>query len=263
MNQDQVKELLLSIRDAKETFSLIFSGKTSDKVHGLYKPESREIIIHNRNFTSNDGLIYTAIHEYAHHLQFTQSPVPVSSRSHTGDFWQLFHELLDIAEEKKLYRNIFKTEPEFTALSERIRRDFLTANGELMLQFGKVLSEAHALCEKHRVEFDDYLDRELGMHRSMAKTAIKVSSRDIDPAVGYDNMKLLARIPDPKTMRIAEKALLSGKSPDTVRMEYVARPKSEDRRTNLVNERNRIERTIERLNSRLKSLSREIEELED
>lgn len=263
MNQDQVKELLVSIHDAKETFSVIFSGKTSDKVHGLYKPESREIIIHNRNFTANDGLVYTAIHEYAHHIQFTESPVPVSSRAHTGNFWHLFHDLLDKAEAKKLYRNIFKSEPDFVSLSERIRRDFLTANGELMINFGKVLSEAHALCAKHCVEFEDYLDRELGMHRNVAKTAMKVSTREIDPAVGYDNMKLLARIPDPKTMRIAEQALLSGKSPDTVRMEYVAKPKSEDRRTNLVNEKRRIENTIERLNARLKTLSREIEELED
>ncbi|MDR0601298.1 MAG: hypothetical protein LBG42_02855, partial [Treponema sp.] len=73
MNQDQVKAKLLAIEDAPLEFSLVFSGKSSKKVNGLYKPESREIIIHNKNFTAEGGqnenlLLYTAIHEYAHHL---------------------------------------------------------------------------------------------------------------------------------------------------------------------------------------------------
>jgi hypothetical protein len=65
MNQDQVKAKLLAIEDAPLEFSLIYSGKKSNKVNGLYKPESREIIIHNRNFSDDNLLLYTAIHEYA------------------------------------------------------------------------------------------------------------------------------------------------------------------------------------------------------
>ena len=82
MNQDQVKEKLLAIEDAPLEFSVIFSGKRSKKVNGLYKPDTREILIHNKNFQGGSGgekaqgatatadnlLIYTAIHEYAHHL---------------------------------------------------------------------------------------------------------------------------------------------------------------------------------------------------
>ena len=46
MNQTQVKELLLQLKEDVEEFSVIFSGKKSKKVDGLYKPDSREIIIH-------------------------------------------------------------------------------------------------------------------------------------------------------------------------------------------------------------------------
>ncbi|MDP3178270.1 MAG: hypothetical protein Q8M76_10235, partial [Spirochaetaceae bacterium] len=62
MNQDQVKRILLQVEDCRTEFSLVFSGKESAIVNGLYKPGSREIIIHNRNFDSDDQLVYTALH---------------------------------------------------------------------------------------------------------------------------------------------------------------------------------------------------------
>ncbi len=95
MNQDQLKDILLSIEDAPLDFSLLFSGKQSNKVNGLYKPESREIIIHNRNFNDDNLLIYTAIHEYAHHLHACSRGGNLSSRAHTAEFWAVFHRLLD------------------------------------------------------------------------------------------------------------------------------------------------------------------------
>ena len=85
MNQEQVKAKLLLLKDDVEEFKVTFSGKKSLKVDGLYKPEEREIIIHNRNFTGDSPLMYTAIHEFAHHIQFTTAPSPVSCRSHMSD----------------------------------------------------------------------------------------------------------------------------------------------------------------------------------
>ena len=63
MNQDQVKDMLLSLENNVPEFSVIFTGKESKRVDGLYKPESREILIHNRNFEDENSLIYTAIHD--------------------------------------------------------------------------------------------------------------------------------------------------------------------------------------------------------
>src|SRR3989304_2714446 len=100
MNQDQIKEQLLTIKKNDVPFSVILSGKKSKKVNGLYKAERREIILHNKNFSSDNELMYTAIHEYAHHIQFTASPVPISIRIHTVRFWSLFHGLLNEAEAK-------------------------------------------------------------------------------------------------------------------------------------------------------------------
>ena len=102
-------------------------GKKSRKVHGLYKPESREIIIHNRNFTNDNELLYTAIHEYAHHIQFTTSATPMSVRTHTTAFWNLFHTLLFEAEGKGIYTNPFEQIEELRDLTRRIREKFLAA----------------------------------------------------------------------------------------------------------------------------------------
>ena len=69
MNQDQVKEILLRLNEDVEEFFVIFSGKQSNKVNGLYHPDTREIILHNRNFENDQLLMYTAIHEFAHHVR--------------------------------------------------------------------------------------------------------------------------------------------------------------------------------------------------
>jgi len=55
MNQDQVKKALLSIADAPQEFSVIFTGKKSGRVNGLYKTDTREILLHNRNFSGEQN----------------------------------------------------------------------------------------------------------------------------------------------------------------------------------------------------------------
>ena len=71
MNQDQVKEKLSKLYDCKHEFTVVFSGKKTGKVNGLYKHPGSEIIIHNRNFVDGNGkqndmlLMFTAIHELA------------------------------------------------------------------------------------------------------------------------------------------------------------------------------------------------------
>ena len=70
MNRDQIKELLLSLENTDLDFEVIFSGKSSKKVNGLYKCETREIVLHNKNFNTDNQLIYTAIYEYTHQMLY-------------------------------------------------------------------------------------------------------------------------------------------------------------------------------------------------
>ncbi|MBU1076090.1 MAG: hypothetical protein KKH98_02275 [Spirochaetes bacterium] len=254
MNQDQVKEKLLKLEENTDDFQVIFSGKKSRKVDGLYKPEKKEIIIHNKNFQNDNSLLYTAIHEFAHHLQFTQSPVPISGRSHTSFFRNILHTLLQKAESMGIYQNIFKTDPEFIELTKQIKEKFFTENGKLMKEFGEYLIKAHELCDKNHINFNDYMDRELALHRSAAKVIMKCAARDIKPEIGFENMKIVASIPDPVKAKQAEEAFLNGHSPDTVKMQYKSPARSEDKVEQLVRERERIITTIQHLKEKLKKV---------
>lgn len=262
MNRDQLKRRLLGLRKTDEEFEVIFSGKKSRKVDGLYKPASREIILHTGNFTSDDELVYTAIHEYAHHLQFTGSAVPVSAKAHTTAFWSLFHELLFEAERAGLYRSPFDGIPEFAALTREIRERFLATSGSLMKELGRLLVRAHELCERYRTSFGDYVDRALGLPRTSAQLIMKAHRQDLDPRVGFENMRTLAGIRDDGERAKAQAALLAGRTPDMVKAAFGARAKPTDPRAALEEERSRIRRTIRRLQERLEEIDRRLGDVE-
>jgi hypothetical protein len=263
MNQDQVKSILLSIEDAPMEFTVIFSGKRSGKVNGLYKPESREIIIHNRNFITGQEdnlLLYTAIHEYAHHLHAAARGGKLSAKAHTAEFWAVFHGLLEKAEKRGIYKNVFADSPELAALTETIRKKYLQENGNLVKGLGAELLRAQELCLTVGGRFEDYIDRVLGIPRIAARMAIKMYQYNLNPAVGSDNMRFLAGIGNEQNRSAAEKALLGGKSPDSVRMQAVKKNREEDPAVRLKKEKLRLERTIASLSKRLEEVNRELED---
>jgi hypothetical protein len=256
MNQDRVREILLDLAEPRTEFSLIFSGKESSLVNGLYKPQSREIIIHNRNFASDDQLVYTAIHEYAHHLHCERKGGLSSGRSHTNEFWGIFHELLVKAEGRGHYRNLFDAEPEFLELTRKIRGACIAENGRVMLEFGRLMIEAQALCRKYKARFEDYVDRALGVPRSTANSAAKAAVYQVDPDVGWDGMRMAAGIRDPRSRAEALDALRGGASPAAVKSLFAAPKPPEETRERLVKEKERLERTISNLRNRLGEVER-------
>jgi hypothetical protein len=267
LNQDQVKDALLQLEESTVEFTVTFSGKGSKKVNGLYKPETQEIILHNKNFKTDNQLIYTAIHEYTHHLlnekqlDITSGLQPRKTRIHTNDFWTKFHELLSIAEEKKIYTIGVEDSTELSKLTEQIRNNYLRKNGELMLEFGKLLAKAHQLCEEANIRYEDYIDRVLKLPRTAAKTIAMVSSTQPDPAIGYDNMKMIARISDEKKRNEAQDKLLAGSSPDTVRSMMKKKSEEIDEKTKLEKEKIRLEKSINQLSSRLELINESLASL--
>jgi hypothetical protein len=261
MNQDQVKERLLELDPKVDNFTLIFTGKTSKKVDGLYYPDRCEIIIHNKNFSDDNQLMYTAIHEFAHHLHHSRSSVPVSNRAHTIQFWDIFHKLLFLAEEKGIHNNIFKKDKRFLDLTSKIKKNYLMANAQIMKDLGGLLEEADVLCHELNACFDDYVDRELLLHRGTAKLLMKIKSMNINPQIGYENMKTVAAIRDDTAREHAEEAFSEGMTPDMVRAEFAARNKPDGSMTQLLEERDKIERSIDTLTKKLVKIERRINDL--
>lgn len=257
MNQDRVKDILLSVRPCETEFSVVFSGKKSDKVNGLYKPEAREIIIHNHNFDDDNQLIYTALHEYAHHLHAEKFDGKITCRAHGAEFWSILHSLLDIAEEKKIYLNPVEAHTELKSLADKIKTACLAENGRIMKEFGMLLMEAEKLCKQYNARFEDFMDRVLQVPRTTAKAAMLSNAYDVPSTMGFDAMKLVSGIKNPEKRNEAIHAFSSGQSQDTIRHSLKA-TKNEDEidpETKLVQERSRIEKTIQKLQDRLEEIN--------
>ncbi|MEM5946994.1 hypothetical protein WKV44_00385 [Spirochaetia bacterium 38H-sp] len=262
MNQDQVKEKLLQIEPDTIDFSVIFSGKQSKKANGIYYPERREIIIHNRNFNNDNDLMYTAIHEFAHHVYFSTSPLPATNRAHTQEFWTLFHKLLARAEELGIYSNIFISNDEFIALTRTIKQDFIEKNGTLMKELGGLLLKAESLCQKYGARFEDYVERVLGLGRTVASTLIKVYSYDVAPEIGYENMKTVVSFSKPEERKRAEEALKAGEPAHAVKTAIKKEKEPASPIEKLQQERSRIERTIQNLTRRLEEIEQLMREVQ-
>ena len=258
MNQNEIKEKLLSIEDAPLDFTVILSGKKSKRVNGLYKPDTREIILHNRNFTEDNLLVYTAIHEYAHHLHACKRGGHLSPKAHTAEFWAILNGLLEKAEAKEIYKDVFSGSSELEELTETIRKKYLSENGNLVKELGQLLLKAHDLCEAIGGRYEDYVDRVLRIPRQAANLAVRMHQYNLNPDTGADNMRFLAGISNEEKRQAAENALLSGKSPDTVKTALKADPEDEDPRHRLEKEKLRLERTIASLSKRLEEVEREL-----
>jgi hypothetical protein len=258
MDNEQIKQMLLKIENTDSDFTVVMTGKESPRVNGLYKPETREILLHNKNFKTDNQLIYTAIHEYTHHLISEAQQKenggklpPKGSRIHTTAFWTKFHQLIEVAEEQDVYVIGMENSPELEQLTEEIRKNYLEANGRLMQEFGKLLAKARDLCEQSDIRYEDYLDRILRLPRTTARDITRVAVIPVNPALGFDNMKKIAAIKKPEDRNAAEQQILSGKAPDTVRELMKQRASGEDPKMKLEKEKNRLSKTIESLQQRL------------
>jgi hypothetical protein len=128
-------------------------------------------------------------------------------------------------------------------------------------ELGMLLVKAQAVCEKENVRYEDYIDRVLKLPRNAAKALAKIAEYQIDPALGYDNMKFVASIPTKEKRKTAEAQFLAGKTPDTVRGEIKKDAKKDDPKERLEQEKRRIERTIQTLSARLKQVEENLAKL--
>jgi len=231
----------------------------------MYTPGTREIIFHNRNFTDDNLILYTAIHEYAHHLHACARGGHLSPRAHTAEFWAILHGLLEKAEKKEIYMDVFSSSTgnevsgELEKLTDTIRKKYLTENGNLVKELGELLLKAQELCSAIGGRYEDYIDRVLRIPRQAANLAVRMFQYNLNPETGADNMRFLAGISNEEKRLAAENALLAGKSPDTVKIAMRQKPEDEDPRHRLEKEKLRLERTIASLSKRLEEVERELD----
>lgn len=260
MTNERIKEILLDIAESSLDFTVIQTGKESKRVNGFYKPDTHEIFLHNLNFKTENQLVYTAVHEYTHHIvtvtkQENDPGYAHNAKVHTQEFWAKFGELLGIAENKGYYKIGWQDNAELKALTEDIKVNYLARNGELMQEFGKKLAKAWELCKEADIRYEDYIDRVLCLPRNAEKDIRKVGASNVNPAIGFENMKVVASVKKPDDRANIEKDFLDGgKSPATVRemmKQKSAQARGDDPKSKLEKEKNRLEKTIAQLTQRL------------
>lgn len=263
MDNESIKRILLDIREAKTDFTVVQSGKECARVNGLYKPDTREIILHNGNFTTDNQEVYTAVHEYTHHLIAESNaekglPIP-GSRVHNQAFWATFDELIAEAEKKGYYKLDIDSSPELASLTVTLQKDYIARNGEIMRDFGRLLARAHELCDAANIRYEDYIDRILRLPRISARDAERVGASNVATNLGYDNMKMISAIKDDGKRAHALEMLSNGRSVASVRNALKSPPAELDEKSMLEKEKARLERTIEQLQERLKDVERRLE----
>jgi hypothetical protein len=248
MNQDKLKEKLDQYTD-KQDFSVIFSGKMSKKVDGLYHPEKQEIIIHNKNFVNDSELIYTALHELAHHIDFVTNRDKITRNAHGGHFREIFHGLIKKAIESGDYEDF-----EDPILDETIEmnREYT----RFLKKFGQQLIKLLDKCQQVHHNFEDVVDRKLQMKNSQAKNIMAVYAMDVSEEIGGEFSKKVAKIKNPVERKEAE---MAGEIP--TKTKPISGP--EDERAEAEKNLRRIEKAIANLERKRAIYEEQLQGYED
>jgi hypothetical protein len=256
MNQEKVKELLGGLYGCKEDYRVIFSGRKNGKVNGLYKPDSREIVIHNLNFTVDDTLMYTAIHELAHHVMYTEYGFH-GARSHTGQFWATFHELLDKARAEGIYAARLDGETQ-AALDEA--RQVSREIAGLQRRLGRLLTKVHEGCEKQGLRAQDFIENEAQISQKTERKAIAAAALNLPENIGADIQEAVLGERDGGARAAMIAAAGEGMRVARVKQAAKGPPEKAGETEALETEKARLEKSIRSLTRRLFEVERRIEE---
>ena len=170
MTNDEIKGKLLKLFDCKTDFSVTQTGKKSSKVNGFYKPATCEIFLHNKNFTTENELMYTAIHELTHHVLTTEKGVK-TSRCHSGIFWATFYDFLDKAIELGFYtRNRSDETKALIDSALQLQKTII----ETQKQLGEIIAKLYDSCETNGERIEDVIEHDLQITRGKAKELVKM-----------------------------------------------------------------------------------------
>ncbi len=103
-NADYFKNFLLSIYPCKVPFELLVIDKKPKTRMGVYIFDKRRIRIYAR-WSIASPLKEIAIHEYAHHIHYTEhNKVENEERPHGPQFWEIYGALMCRATQKGLFK---------------------------------------------------------------------------------------------------------------------------------------------------------------
>ena len=263
MNPEQVKERLDKLHECSKPFTVVFSGKKSGSVNGLYKFDSGVIIINNRNFgadeTGDNLMFYTAMHELAHHIHITEYGQK-GARCHTKLFHAILDDLADKAEELGFYRMRMPGNNELDGLIFQAKT-IIRSITRMYRELGVVLKKLNDVCAEG-ARFEDVVKRGIGITLETAKKAAIMARLDLPESIGFDIQEAIAGERDEDKRKAMAAAAQAGKSAAQVkcagRAPTVRGNESNTETENLLLEKTRLEKNISELQKRLRDVMRRL-----
>lgn len=251
MTNEQFVEKLKKLYDCKTEFTVTQTGKINTKENGSYNPKTHEIILHNKNFKTENAVMFTAIHELTHHIQ-NENGVK-AKKSHNNAFWNTFYTLLGKAEKIGIYsRKRSESVSEKTKELSEIQKQII----ELQKKQGRLLHELYKECEEQGDRYEDVLEHDLQISCNKAKELQKMAALTSD--VSDEMSKAINSAKDMMMKNAAMQAADSGATVEQVKAIAKDTKKTTkstddglDSPSSLIREKKRIETTIEHLSDRL------------
>lgn len=99
------KEFLMRIYPCSKPFDVVVIHTKPKTRMGTYNPRTRRIRI-NDGWGDAEHCKETAIHEFAHHIHFTEKDKTRKKEDpHGKEFWQIYGQLILLAKQKGLYNH--------------------------------------------------------------------------------------------------------------------------------------------------------------
>jgi hypothetical protein len=250
MTNEDIKNKLLQLYECKTDFTVIQTGKKSSKVNGFYRVVTHEIFLHNKNFNSDNQLMYTAVHELTHHILDTEKGVK-TARCHSGAFYSTFYNLIDKAVDLHFYSRNRNTE---TAELIKEANDIQKQITDLQKKLGKVLIKIQAVCDKNSDRFEDVIEHDCQISRQQAHKFMQMSAINLSVSEEILNALSIKSSTDAMTKQAAIQATAEGKTVQQIKaIAQAAKPTDNGLESpeKLLKEKQRLEKTIDQLNDRL------------
>ena len=259
MTNEEIKTALAKLYDYKTDFTVIQTGKKSSKVNGSYKTNTHEILLHNRNFTTDNALMYTAIHELTHHILTTEKGVR-TVKAHSGIFLATFYDLIDKAIELKLY---VRERSEETASLIKDAVEIQKKIIDVQKQLGLIIAKLYNSCQNNGERIEDVIEHDLQMTRNKAKEYI--DNKMSDSTDNDEIAKAVKFAKDPAIKQAAQKAADDGKTVAQVKAIAKQKAKATDddleSPEQLEHEAERLKKTIELLREHLMQIQEKLESI--
>lgn len=269
MTNEEIKQILLTLEVADIDFTVTQTGKESKKVNGLYRPATKEIILHNKNFKSDNSLIYTAIHEYTHHLiesDRKKKGLPSLNKSHNTQFWAKFDDLIDIATEKNIYiRKRSETLNLLIEEAKKLNKEIV----ELKCELGEILSKIHETAENEGERFEDIITHDLRKTRKSVRNEINLSHLNNIDGLSVDELDtVLIKVQQHKDISPVISELKSGKTINQTKYKTEDKKSENENQSDsqlekLIKEKERLQKTIGQLKLRVVFVINSIESLKE